>query len=197
MSIPTTMLVALVGNSAVFWKAKTGHVYHVLVAGTFAAGTFSLTIQKLLITNDICENAESLDVPTNGTALEVLVPLTTATMDANHMPPEPCYNILRIGLVRGVWYLLPGTEGAVAYTVEVESSNDFGTAPPFVEVYPGVCGSLLCPSNGVNESANGDKVSFNVDPTEDYLVYVFYRTNPATADARLKVRSVDEAESFR
>lgn len=148
-------------QSSVTWSSISGIPYFILVHGD-TAGSFSLKIEgdsKALLTNDICENAEPVQI-TSGDIVELTVPLLDATLDPD-LPSWTCETEALLTREKiGLWYSFFGTD------TEIQVVKDGGQG--LVSVFVGDCDSYGCAALGKEEPA------FFSNATESYLLYVHY-----------------------
>ena len=164
-------------QSAVTWSSEAGESYYILVHGNnTSAGQFSLNIETLLDSNEICENAEPLLVDPAGVELIVTVPLASPTVDPG-LPDCGFYYLLSPDPFRGVWYSLVGT--GLPYTIAIYSGTN-----AYLQVFDNTCEDLKC--NGF-PAGYEESITWETELDKPYLVYVFYPENGNAGDAEMGV----------
>ncbi len=123
------------GGTLVDFDVIAGHSYHVAIWGVLYAdvGLFALEIRSFIaVENDLCENAEMIDINSN---------LTSSLANATLSPDEStgaCLEQMNSQANGGIWFSFLGTGDAVIATA---CSNDFAH---FISMYKGSCGGLEC-----------------------------------------------------
>ncbi len=123
------------GGTFVDFQVVAGELYYVAVWGLLfgEAGLFELEVRTLNPpANDLCENAETIDINANFTGSFADV---TTSLDESD---DSCFDDVALGTSGGIWYTFVGTG---EFVVATSCSNDFA---PFISMYDGACGELNC-----------------------------------------------------
>lgn len=171
-----TNLECIVGNdnacgsqSSVGWNSIEGQEYYIFVQGE-SGEIFTLNIESERVPipqNDICQNAELLQVPTGGESLNVTVQLKGSTNDPENFQLG-CQRSVNGQERRGVWYEYIGDGRTISVSVESSSSSTQAS----LTLFEGSCDMLHCAGAFMEYKAG----TWTTELAKRYLIWVgFYR----------------------